>query len=140
MIWPRTTPSTFNDQSALTQRLHLTHKAMLLTKLAYTNLRRVQESYKVNYDRRVNFEAMFAPSDFVSIEWPSLSSSPAQRLVAEAYKMLLSGILSAYRVSRLAPIYAMIWYRRMRKIVAIDRMIAAPCAAKEENKNVAERT
>lgn len=73
--------------------------------IANKNFRPTQETPKENHDECVRFKFLFAPGEYMFIEWPSLSTSPDNRLAAEGYTELLSQRLGPYPIISVGPKY-----------------------------------
>lgn len=113
-------------------RLRLIHRAFLLRKIAITNSK-IQARYKMDYNKDVRFEPLFAAGDFAFVERPPLTASAADRLAFERYSKLLPRRTEPFRAISVRPEYVRIDQNGIRNTVSINRQTRV---AKEGRSNV----
>lgn len=84
------------------------------------NLRGIKKRYKQDYEKKVQFEPTFAPGDYVFVERPPLTTTPAERLASKNYCKLRPRRLWLYRIISGRPDFLKIDQDGIRNTVRIN--------------------
>lgn len=74
---------------------------------------------EADYVRRVRIEPNFVPGDYLFLERPALTTSPARRTIAEECTMLLPRCLGRYCIISGGPEFVKIWLDRIENMLLI---------------------